>query len=55
MKPVALIKKVVSLPVGSDGTLRLAAVADTHSRPHPETLTQLARTRPAAIVHAGDI
>lgn len=50
-----MIKKAMRLPVRSDGKLRLAAVADTHSRPHPDVLMRLAETRPDAILHAGDI
>jgi uncharacterized protein len=39
----------------ADGTFRLAAVADTHSRPHPATKQRLSELRPDAILHAGDI
>lgn len=35
--------------------MRLAAVSDTHSAPHPAMLTQVARIAPDAILHAGDI
>jgi putative phosphoesterase len=35
--------------------LRLAVVADTHSRPHPALDTRLRARAPDAIVHAGDI
>ncbi|MBO0751927.1 MAG: metallophosphoesterase family protein, partial [Bradyrhizobiaceae bacterium] len=35
--------------------MRLAAVSDTHSRPHPATVTCLAGIAPDAILHAGDI
>jgi putative phosphoesterase len=38
-----------------DGGAVLAAVADTHSRPHPATAERLAAMRPDAILHAGDI
>jgi putative phosphoesterase len=34
---------------------RIAVVADTHSRPHPEAARHLAAMAPAAILHAGDI
>jgi putative phosphoesterase len=35
--------------------LRLALVADTHGRPDPRALAQIAAARPDAIVHAGDV
>lgn len=38
-----------------DGALRLVAVADTHSAPHANIDAQLARLKPAAILHGGDI
>jgi uncharacterized protein len=44
-----------SIPVSADGSLRLAAVSDTHSRPHPATAMRLAGIAPDAILHAGDI
>lgn len=39
----------------ADGAFRFAAVADTHSRPHPATEQRLSELRPDAILHAGDI
>jgi putative phosphoesterase len=45
----------VQLAIGAAGRLRLAAVADTHSKPHPATAERLAELKPAAILHAGDI
>jgi putative phosphoesterase len=45
----------VSLPVRADGSLRLAAVSDTHSQPHPATAARLAAIVPDAILHAGDV
>jgi uncharacterized protein len=45
-----------SIPVTSaDGSVRLAAVSDTHSQPHPATAMRLAGMAPDAILHAGDI
>ena len=35
--------------------LRLAIVADTHSKPHPESMRLIAERNPDAILHAGDI
>lgn len=43
------------MPVREDGSLRLAAVADTHSQPHASTARQLAAIAPDAILHGGDI
>lgn len=43
------------LPLRSDGGLRLAVVADTHSSPHPATEELLRGARPDAILHAGDV
>jgi hypothetical protein len=45
----------VSIPVSADGSVRLAAVSDTHSRPHPATAMRLERIAPDAILHAGDV
>lgn len=39
----------------SDGSLRLAVVADTHSALHPETTKHLRMLSPDGILHAGDI
>jgi len=49
------VKKKASIPLGTDGAVRLAAVSDTHSRPHPATVTRLAEMAPDAILHAGDV
>ena len=50
-----LVRRRESLRVRSDGGLRLAVVADTHSHPHPDSQRHLASLRPDAILHAGDI
>jgi len=50
-----VVKKNATLRVRDDGTLRIAAVADTHSHPHAATAELLAGERPDAIIHAGDI
>ncbi len=42
------------IDLGASST-RVAVVADTHSRPHPEAARLLIREQPAAILHAGDI
>jgi putative phosphoesterase len=44
-----------STTIAAEGPLRIAVVADTHSRLHPRTLEHVAAFRPNAIVHAGDI
>ena len=49
------MRKKASIPVGADGSVRLAAISDTHSHPHPATATRLADIAPDAILHAGDI
>ena len=43
----------VSLRAGAN--LRLAVVADTHSRPHPNAAELISELAPDAILHAGDI
>jgi uncharacterized protein len=50
-----LVQNTASVPVGKDGTARLAVVADTHSAPHAETRARLTELAPDAILHAGDI
>ena len=45
----------VELPLSPDGGLRLAVVADTHSRPHPAAAERIQSFAPSAILHAGDI
>ena len=44
-----------SLALHPDGTIRLAIVADTHSKPHPKAATHIRKLKPDAILHAGDI
>jgi uncharacterized protein len=47
--------KKASIPVPAGGSVRLAAVSDTHSKPHPATVTRLTEIAPDAILHGGDI
>jgi putative phosphoesterase len=47
--------KKASIPVPANGCVRLAAVSDTHSHPHPLTAARLAAIAPDAILHGGDI
>lgn len=50
------VKKTNRGALSIDGdSLRLVVVADTHSAPHPKAAELIARERPAAILHAGDI
>jgi putative phosphoesterase len=50
-----LVQRTARLPVRADGNARYAAVADTHSAPHPRTHELLRELAPDAILHAGDI
>lgn len=43
------------VPLNEPGDLRLVAVADTHSRPHPRAAERIEALSPDAILHAGDI
>lgn len=38
-----------------EGSLRVAVIADTHSKPHPGAARAIAAMKPDAILHAGDI
>jgi uncharacterized protein len=49
-----LVKKAARVPLRREGA-RVAVVADTHSRPHPQAPEHLASLAPDAILHAGDI
>lgn len=42
-----------AMPVGRP--MRVVVVADTHSRPHPDSLEQIAAEQPDLILHGGDI
>jgi uncharacterized protein len=55
MTPSRLRSDRATLPLQSDGSLRLAVVADTHSTPHPALVDQLTALQPHALLHAGDI
>jgi len=50
-----LIQAEAALSLNDRGELRLAIVADTHSRPHPEAAARILALGPTAILHAGDI
>jgi uncharacterized protein len=53
--PQKLVQAETSLPLDANGGLRLAIVADTHSKPHPDAAKRIAALAPDAILHAGDI
>lgn len=48
-----LVRRALRVPPGRP--LRIAVVADTHSRPHPKLEERLGAIAPDAVVHAGDI
>jgi putative phosphoesterase len=50
-----LVQSQASLSLDESHGLRLALVADTHSRPHPNAARFIAELAPRAILHAGDI
>jgi uncharacterized protein len=50
-----LKRQTARLPLRSDGSLRIAVVADTHSAPHADAHRHLSELRPDAVLHAGDI
>jgi len=49
------VEEDAALSLDDRGRLRLVAVADTHSRPHPATAERIRALSPDAILHAGDI
>lgn len=54
-RPRKFLHEQAALQLDERGELRLAIVADTHSRPHPNAAEHLGALRPHAILHAGDI
>src|SRR5690242_14918471 len=50
-----VVERVERIALRDDGTLRLVAVADTHSQPHAQAEERLAALAPDAILHGGDI
>jgi putative phosphoesterase len=50
-----LLEHEARLDLDAHNGIRVAIVADTHSRPHPRTPELLSALKPAAILHAGDI
>lgn len=53
--PNIVAPKADDIAVPSDAPLRVAVIADTHGRPHPDSARLIAEQKPQAIVHAGDI
>jgi putative phosphoesterase len=53
-RPQEEVEATATLSLGAADAL-IAAVADTHSRPHPGIAEHLTALGPAAILHAGDI
>ena len=51
----SILEQRGSVALRADGGLRLAIIADTHSRPHRNSAQLVAAQRPDAILHAGDI
>lgn len=50
-----LVAEPREVQVRADGGLRIAVVADTHSRPHAGAARLIAKLAPDLILHAGDI
>jgi putative phosphoesterase len=54
-RPRKWVKGEAQLPLSDRGALRLAVVADTHSKLHPAAADWIRALEPTAILHAGDI
>ena len=50
-----LVEARATVRARPDGSARIVVVADTHSRPHPDSARHIAALSPDAILHAGDI
>lgn len=50
-----LVEARATVRARPDGSVRIVVVADTHSRPHPDSARHIAALSPDAILHAGDI
>ena len=53
-RPAPLVHRRETLELRG-GSLKLAAVADTHGRPHPEAHARIEALAPDHILHAGDV
>jgi putative phosphoesterase len=49
---VRVVRRTLAM---QENAIRLAVVADTHGRPHPDATARIEAERPDAILHAGDI
>jgi putative phosphoesterase len=49
------VHSTAELSLNPRGELRVAVVADTHSRPHPAAAEHIRALAPAAILHGGDV
>lgn len=49
------VHRATTLSSGRSGHARIVVVADTHSRPHPDSVDLVRGLEPDAILHAGDI
>jgi putative phosphoesterase len=54
-KKSAASERRTRLETREDGALRIVAVADTHSHPHPDAAARIAAFHPDVIFHAGDV
>jgi uncharacterized protein len=52
---VKMRHRSIELPLGAERPARLAIISDTHSQPHPKSFELVAKERPTAILHGGDI
>ncbi len=50
-----VVEARATLSARPDGSIRIVAVADTHSKPHPDAAKYIAALEPDAILHGGDI
>ena len=50
-----IVTSEATLPLEDDAHIRIAVIADTHSKPHPSAAPLIAALAPHAILHAGDI
>lgn len=54
-RPIVFREEHHTISARKDGRLRLAALSDTHGRPHPATYERVAAEAPDAVLHAGDV
>jgi uncharacterized protein len=49
------VETTARIALREDRSLRLVAISDTHSQPHPASVERVVSLRPDAILHGGDI